>query len=215
MPRFAHLVTAALIGGFALVASPKAASPVAPSPIGPSIAGGGIVSATDVFGTKFLPAGLFSVSAGVKRNGLAHGSMSLIGFGEFAAAWGACPYDPRCKDYPNAATNLFNLRGRVDSLISVGNQVVASGFLTEIDYDKHGHVVFREDDVQFSVIATEGSKSMVLQFCEVPPFTLHMGLGIVTVNASAPQPNVNFNRPAAHAKEIGALACQTPASASR
>ena len=202
MLRITQLVTPVLIAVTALVVSPQASPSVVP---GTSISGGGIVNATDDFGTDFANAGQFSISAGVKPDGSPYGSMDLVGRGEFAAAWGACPYDPRCEDFPNTSTKTLHLRGEVNSLTAIGSDVVASGLLTEIDHGKGDGVIFEEYDVQFSVTASEGSNSVVLQFCLIPPFRLDMATGHLSVSAGTPQaklarvlesPAIKLERPA-------------------
>ena len=209
MRRIAQLATVALIAAVALFVSPKAA----PTGIaGPSIAANGIVNATDDFGGYFANAGQFSVHAGLKKNGSAYGSLNLVGRGDFAAAWGACPYDPRCEDFPNTATKSFHLSGVVNSVVASGGTVVASGLLTEIDHGKGDGVIFEENDVQFSVTASEGSNSMVLQFCLIPPFTLTMASGNLSVSASTPQANL-LQRPGHRATQ--ALPCHAPVSTSK
>lgn len=209
MKRIAQLLTVVVIAASILVVSPQASPTAAP---GVSITGGGIVNATDEFGTEFVNAGQFSISAGLRPDGSPYGSLNFVGRGEFAAAWGACPYDPRCVDYPNTATKTFHLSGQVQSLVATGNEVVATGTLTEIDHGKGDGVVFEEYDVPFSVTATEGSSSVVLQFCLLPPFTLEMAAGNLSVSAGTPQAKL-FERPGLGVAR--AMSCHGPAPASR
>lgn len=209
MLRSAQLAAVVLIAATTIVVSPQAASVTMP---GTLISGGGMVNATDVFGGYFERAGQFSISAGVTPGGVAFGALSLVGRGDFAAAWGACPYDARCEDFPNTATKTFHLSGQVNSVSVVGSEIVAAGLLTEIDHGKSDGKIFEEFDVQFSVTATEGSQTVVLQFCEIPPFTLDIASGNLTVSASTPQAKL-LSRPG----PLGArpLACHAPASAAR
>jgi hypothetical protein len=209
MLRIAQLLTVLLIAVFTFAVSPQAAPPAVP---GLSISGSGIVNAIDDFGAEFANAGQFSISAGLRADGSARGSLNFVGRGEFAAAWGACPYDPRCEDYPNTATKTFHLSGQVQSLVAIGSDVVASGTLTEIDHGKGDGVIFEEYDVPFSVTATEGSDSVVLQFCLLPPFTLEMASGNLSVSASTPKAKL-FERPGLPVAR--ALTCPGPQPASR
>lgn len=168
-----------------------AAVTVLVSPIGassvvvadPSVSGGGTVHATDVFGDYFPDAATFAIFAGVNPGGSAYGRINLTANGDFAAAWGACPYDPRCE--PGSATSTLHLKGDVASVLTDGNTVAVSGTLTEVDHGKENGVIFTEEDVPFVITATEGSSSFVLQFCEVPPFTMDVATGHISVRAGA------------------------------
>jgi hypothetical protein len=173
---------------------------------GPGIAGGGRINATDIFGGYFEEAAELTIRAGVNPGGGAFGRISLVARGDFAAAWGACPYDPRCEDYPNLGTATLDLNGIVARVSSVGDTVEVSGTLTEVDHGKGTGVIFREEEVPFVITATEGSTSFVLQFCAVPPFTMDMADGTLAVQASA-APSGLLARPSVRPS---ALACQAP-----
>ena len=173
------------------------------SPAGPEITGGGRVNATDIFGGYFEDAAALTIRAGVNPAGTAFGRISLVARGDFAAAWGACPYDPRCEDFPNLGTATLDLNGSVASVTSIGDTVEVSGTLTEVDHGKGTGVIFFEENVPFVITATEGSTSFVLQFCAVPPFTMDMADGTLAVHAST-APIGLLARPAARA---AALSC--------
>ena len=209
MLRITQVATVLLIAASTFAVSPQAAPTAIP---GVSISGSGIVNATDDFGATYANAGQFAISAGLRPDGSAYGSLNVVGRGGFAAAWGACPYDPRCVDYPNTATKTFHLSGQVHSLVSIGSEVVASGTLTEIDHGKGDGVIFEEYDVPFSVTATEGSNAVVLQFCLLPPFTLELANGNLSVSAGSPQTKL-FERPGQ--SQARALSCHGPQTASR
>ena len=207
MLRITQLLTVVLIAASTFAVSPEAAPPSIP---GLSISGSGIVNATDEGSTEFANAGQFTISAGLRPDGSARGSLNFVGRGEFAAAWGACPYDPRCEDFPNTATKTFHLSGQVQTLSAIGSNVVATGTLTEIDHGKGDGVIFEEYDVPFSVTASEGSSSVVLQFCLLPPFTLDMASGNLSVSASSPQAKL-FQQPTLPVAR--ALSCHGPVPA--
>lgn len=173
---------------------------------GLGITGGGRVNATDVGGGSFEDAATVTIRAGVSPDGGAFGRFSLLARGEFAAAWGACPYDPRCEDYPNLGTATLELNGIVASVTSTGDVVEVSGTLTEVDHGKGTGVIFFEENVPFVITATEGSTSFVLQFCEVPPFTMEMATGTFTVQTGA-APLSLISRPGARP---AALPCHAP-----
>jgi hypothetical protein len=84
---FVSVVSAVLLGS-AVSASPERAA-------GLSVLGVGIVDAIDDFGDPFPNAGLFTLSAGRRPNDRAHGSLTFVGWGDFAAAWGALPVRPK------------------------------------------------------------------------------------------------------------------------
>ena len=127
--------------------------------------------------------------------------MNLTATGDFAAAWGACPYDPRCE--PGGATSTLHLRGNVASVLTDGTTVTVSGTLTEIDHGKKNGVIFTEEDVPFVITAEEGSSSFVLQFCAVPPFTMDVATGHISVSAGAPAAGM-LKRPTVRAQAIPA-----------
>ena len=160
---------------------------------GPGVSIDGQVDATDIFGGLFPKAATFSLNARTDRHGDASGRFNMVARGDFAAAWGACPYDPRCEDYPNTSTKTYTLKGDVTSIVALGATVEVSGTLTETDHGKRNGVIFEEFDVPFVITATEGSEEFVLQFCEVPPFTMNLAKGHVKVQAGAP--TALFNRP--------------------
>ena len=196
------LVSFTFVAAVATVAMPTGLAAV--SPAGPEITGGGRVNATDIFGGYFENAAALTIRAGVNPAGNAFGRISLVARGDFAAAWGACPYDPRCEDFPNLGTATLDLNGVVASVTSIGDTVEVSGTLTEVDHGKGTGVIFFEENVPFVITATEGSTSFVLQFCAVPPFTMDMADGTLAVHAST-APIGLLARPAVRA---AALSCQ-------
>ena len=210
MMRIVRLLTVGLIGGLVLVAVPHATTL---SPAGTSISGGGTFNATDDFGGTFPAAGQFTINAGLRPDGTPYGSLDLVGRGDFAAAWGACPYDPRCEDFPNTSTQIFHLSGEVTSLTTAGSDVIAAGLLSERDHGQGDGVIFEESDVQFSVVASEGSQSVVFQFCLVPPFTLEIAKGTLSVSVSSPQASL-FQRPAQHPLNR-MMPCHAPQASAR
>jgi len=201
MLRVTRLLIVGMIAGLVVIVTPQASTLASP---GTSIAGGGIVTATDDFGGVFSNAGQLSISAGVRPDGTPYGSLNLVGRGDFAAAWGACPYDPRCE--PNTSTLTFHLSGIVNSVTTAGSNVIVSGTLTESDKGRANGEIFHEDNVDFSLVATEGSQSVWFQFCFVPPFTLAVANGELSVSASTPQSRF-FTRPA---QRPAALQCHRP-----
>ncbi len=162
----------------------------------PALSANGRVNATDVFGAEFPNAAQISLNASLTPGGDASGEFNLIASGDFGAAWGACPVDPRCQDYPNLTTAVLKLSGIVTGGTSLGDTVEVSGTLTEVDHGKGAGVIFREEDVPFVVTATKGSPSFVLQFCEVPPFTMEMAAGTLVVRPGT-SPATLLARPAA------------------
>ncbi|HYN09012.1 MAG TPA: hypothetical protein VES67_16635 [Vicinamibacterales bacterium] len=197
---FVSFVSAALLGS-SVDARPERSA-------GTSVLGGGIVDATDDFGGWFPKAGQFAINAGLRPNGSPYGRINFVGRGDFAAAWGACPYDPRCEDFPNTFTKTFHLNGAVTDVNAFGNSVEITGFLTETDHGKGDGVIFEELDVPFVITATEGSSTFVLQFCLVPPFTMEVSKGNLSVNASAPA--ALLQRPQSQSVTAG-MPCQAPA----
>ena len=177
------LVSFTLVAAAATLAMPIGLGAFGPA--GPGITGGGRVNATDIFGGYFNDAAALTIRAGVSPGGGAFGRLSLVARGDFAAAWGACPYDPRCEDYPNLGTATLDLNGIVASVTSTGDTVEVSGTLTEVDHGKGTGVIFFEENVPFLITATEGSTSFVLQFCAVPPFMMDMADGTLAVHAGA------------------------------
>ena len=167
----------------------------------PSMSGGGTVHATDDFGGYFPDAATFTIFAGVNPGGSAYGRMNLTANGDFAAAWGACPYDPRCE--PGSATSTLHLKGDVASVQTDGTTVAISGTLTEVDHGKQDGVIFTEEDVPFVITAEEGSSSFVLQFCAVPPFTMDVATGHISVHAGALSAGM-LKRPSARVQSIPA-----------
>ena len=198
------LVSFTLVAAVATLATPIELGAIGRA--GPGITGGGRVNATDTFGGYFEDAAAVTIRAGVNPSGGAYGRISLVARGDFASAWGACPYDPRCEDYPNLGTATLDLNGTVASVTSIGDTVEVSGTLTEVDHGKGKGVIFFEENVPFVITATEGSTSFVLQFCAVPPFTMDMADGTLAVYASTAQTGL-LVRPAARA---AALPCQGP-----
>ena len=198
--RTIRFVLTCLAAGAVLISALHADSGVV---AGPGASGGGLVNATDDFGGSFPNAATFSLSARTGKDGAASGRFTLVGRGDFAAAWGACPYDPRCEDFPNTSTKTITLRGDVASIDSLGPTVEISGTLTETDHGKGDGVIFEELNVPFTITATEGSTTFVLQFCEVPPFTMNMATGSLSVQASLPvallnRPQAMARRPSCH-----------------
>jgi hypothetical protein len=204
--RFYRLLLTSLAGAAVLATGLHASSAVI---AGTSVSGGGQVNATDDFGGYFPNAGTIDLNARQNPDGSASGSINFVGRGDFAAAWGACPIDPRCEDFPNTNTTMFRLRGQVSSVVSLGTSVEISGLLTETDHGKGDGVIFEELDVPFVITVTEGSRSFVLQFCLVPPFTMDLAAGNLSVTAGAPTAAL-LRKPAAIASL--ALSCHSPES---
>lgn len=199
-----HLITS-FIGLLLLLAS------VGPPPshkIRTAMYGAAVVNATDDFGGTFRNAANFAINAGIKTNGAPYGTFKLVGYGDFASAWGACPFDPRCEDFPNTNTQIFALNGRVTRVESAGGTIQISGLVSETDWDKDRDVIFHVDDDPFVITASEGSDSFVLQFCLVPPFTFDVAKGHLMVR-TATAPDTLLQRPVA-ALRPGPLPCHAP-----
>jgi hypothetical protein len=195
---FARFVLTCLAAGVVLISGLRAESGVA---AGPGASGGGVVNATDIDSGYFARAATLSLTASTGPGGEASGVFSLVGRGDFATAWGACPFDPRCE--PDTSTKTLKLQGEVTGITSLGDTVEISGTLTETDHGKGNGVIFEELNVPFVITATEGSQTFVLQFCEVPPFTMDMATGNLSVHAGAPvallnRPQAVATRPSCH-----------------
>lgn len=197
------------IGLVGLVVLAGSLDVTARGPSGPAIAGGGIYNVLDdTFGGSWSRAGQIAISGGLNPNGSAYGQIDIVGRGDFAAAWGACPYDPRCEDFPNTSTFTFHLIGGVSAVSVAGDTVQVSGSLVETDYGKGDGVIFIAENEPFVVTATAGSSEFVFQFCQVPPFTMTLDSGSLQVTTGSPVALLKRpvpSRPMAHA-----LPCQTP-----
>ena len=150
-----------------------------------AVSGGGPVDMTDEFAGVFERAGTFGLTAGLQPDGTAVGHVNFVFRGDFAAAWGACPFDSRC--VPNASTSTFHLAGTVNALSEQTGSLQVSGLLTEIDHGRGDGIIFEEFNVPFVITLTEDSTSFVLQWCLLPPFTVetHAALQVSISGASA------------------------------
>ena len=176
---------------------------------GTSVSGGGIYNVLDdTFGGSWSNAGQFSVTAGQRPDGSAYGELSFTGRGDFAAVWGACPYDPRCVDFPNTSTFIFHLSGPVSAVTASGDTVTLTGELVETDYGKGDGEIFHAENEPFALTFTEGSNEFVFQFCALPPFTIEVAKGTLQVSGSAPQ--ALLRAPAATRAKPSPLPCHTP-----
>ena len=202
---FVGLVAVALLAG-SLDATGR-------GPTGPSVSGGGIYNVLDdTLGGSWSEAGSFAINAGLSPGGSPYGEVSLVGRGDFAAAWGACPYDPRCEDFPNTATFIFRLIGAVSDVRVSGDIVQLSGVLVETDTGKSDGVIFEAENEPFLITATEGSSEFVFQFCQVPPFTMNVAKGSLQVSASTPSASM-LRRPVSRTATAETMPCHAPTPA--
>jgi hypothetical protein len=139
---------------------------------GASVAGGGTLDVTDIDGNHFPSAGEFAVSAGLNPDESAHGRITFVFRGSFAAYWGALP----------GVTDLFRLTGTVDAIAAETDAVVLSGELEETDYADGQGIVFTEERVPFAIALVPGTPAFVMQFCLLPPFEMHVSTGNLMVS---------------------------------
>ena len=200
------------LAGIVLLTGPLTLDATTRGTAGTSVSGGGTYNVLDdTLGGSWRDAGQFSINAGLRPDGSSYGQISFVGRGDFAAAWGACPFDPRCEDFPNTFTFIFQLTGPVSSVNTAGDTVTLTGELVETDHGKGDGEIFEAGNEPFSITLTEGSDQFVFQFCALPPFTMEVAKGTLNVNAGL-TPTALLRAPAQARAKPSALPCHSPSA---